>query len=89
VHHLLDNYREPDMINSIAVQLDIETIRRLDRLVACSGRSKANHLREIIERGIQCIEDDHLAARVLNGECKAEDRSWASSDSGASLCLDC
>ena len=46
----------------ISIQLSSETEQRLDFLVTHTGRSKADCLREIIENGIEDLEDYYLAA---------------------------
>jgi RHH-type rel operon transcriptional repressor/antitoxin RelB len=48
-----------------SVRLAPEIERRLDRLAATTGRTKAFYLREIIERGIEDMEDVYLAQKVL------------------------
>ena len=54
------------------VRLDLETDQRLSALSAHTGRSKAFHLRQFIERGLEDLDDYGLAAEVLirvrNGE---------------------
>jgi RHH-type rel operon transcriptional repressor/antitoxin RelB len=52
-----------DMATSI--RLAPETEQRLDYLASQTGRTKAFYLREIIENGIQEMEDYYLAADVL------------------------
>jgi len=49
----------------ISIDLNSETERRLDFLVTQTGRSKADYLREIIENGLDDLEDYYLAAEVL------------------------
>jgi len=51
------------MATSVRLAPDIE--QRLDRLAATTGRTKAYYLREIIERGIDEMEDVYLAQKVL------------------------
>ena len=62
--------RERDMPTSI--RLNPETERRLGALASRTGRTKAYYLREIIERGLEDIEDYYLAAeaseRIRRGE---------------------
>jgi len=48
-----------------SIRLAPEIEERLDFLAARTGRSKAYYLRELIERGIEEIEDYYLAAEVL------------------------
>lgn len=51
------------MATSVRLAPEIEL--RLDRLAASTGRTKAYYLREIIERGIEDMEDVYLAQKVL------------------------
>jgi len=51
------------MATSFRLAPDIE--QRLDQLAATTGRTKAYYLREIIERGIDDMEDVYLAQKVL------------------------
>jgi len=51
------------MATSVRLAPDIE--QRLDQLAATTGRTKAYYLREIIERGIDEMEDVYLAQKVL------------------------
>jgi RHH-type rel operon transcriptional repressor/antitoxin RelB len=51
------------MATSIRLAPEIE--QRLDYLASQTGRTKAFYLREIIEQGIQEMEDYYLAADVL------------------------
>jgi RHH-type rel operon transcriptional repressor/antitoxin RelB len=63
-----------------SIRLAPEIEERLDFLATKTGRSKAYYLRELIERGVEDVEDYYLAAEVLerirSGEeevVKAED----------------
>ncbi|WP_192181298.1 type II toxin-antitoxin system RelB family antitoxin [Mesorhizobium amorphae] len=63
-----------------SIRLAPEIEERLDFLATKTGRSKAYYLRELIERGLEDVEDYYLAAEVLerirSGEeevVKAED----------------
>ena len=51
------------MATSIRLAPEIE--QRLDYLASQTGRTKAFYLREIIENGIQDMDDYYLAADVL------------------------
>ncbi len=51
------------MATSIRMATEIE--KRLDALASHTGRTKAYYLREIIERGLEDMEDYYLAADVL------------------------
>ncbi len=48
-----------------SVRLDPEIEKRLDFLSAQTGRTKAFYLRQIIEQGIEDMEDYYLGADVL------------------------
>ena len=48
-----------------SLRLAPETEKRLDFLAAQTGRSKAYYLREMIEQGLEELEDYYLAAEVL------------------------
>ncbi len=48
-----------------SVRLSPEIEQRLTQLVSRTGRSKASLLRQIIEQGIEEIEDYYLASEVL------------------------
>jgi RHH-type rel operon transcriptional repressor/antitoxin RelB len=48
-----------------SIKLSPEVSKRLDRLAAKTGRTKAFYLRLIIESGIAEVEDYYLAADVL------------------------
>ncbi len=60
----------PGMATSIRIAPDTE--KRLNALAAHTGRTKAYYLREIIDRGLDDMEDYYLAAdtveRVRNGQ---------------------
>lgn len=60
-----------------SIRLNPETEQRLDNLAAKTGRSKAFYLREIIERGLEDMEDYYLAASVLERVRKGEERVYS------------
>lgn len=57
-----------------SIRLAAETEQRLDFLAAQTGRTKAFYLREVIERGIEEMEDYYLAADVLERVRKGEEK---------------
>ena len=63
-----------------SVRLAPETEQRLDSLAAQTGRSKAYYLREIIERGIEDMEDYYLGAQVLERIRKGEEKVVSSEE---------
>lgn len=70
------------------IRLAPETEQRLDFLAARTGRSKAYYLREIIERGLEDMEDYYLAADVLERVRKGEERVHGAADVRRDLGLD-
>jgi RHH-type rel operon transcriptional repressor/antitoxin RelB len=48
-----------------SVRLSPETDERLASLAAKTGRTKAYYLREIIDRGLDDLEDYYLAEEIL------------------------
>lgn len=66
------------MATSIRLVPEIE--QRLSYLASKTGRTKAFYLREIIERGIEDIEDYYLAADVVERIRKGEEAIHSSSD---------
>lgn len=59
------------MATSIRLNDDIE--QRLDRLSAETGRTKAFYLRELIERGLEDLEDYYLGMEVMERLRKGEE----------------
>ena len=59
------------MATSIRLSAEIEG--RLTRLASITGRTKAFYLREMIERGIEDMEDYYLAADVMERVRKGEE----------------
>lgn len=71
-----------------SIQLTPDTERRLDLLVSQTGRSKAFYLRELIERGIEDLEDYYLAADVLDCVSKGTEKVYSADEVRAILTLD-
>jgi len=71
-----------------SIRLAPETERRLDALAGQTGRSKAYYLREIIERGIDEMEDYYLAAATLERVRKGEEKVYSAADVRKELGLD-
>jgi RHH-type rel operon transcriptional repressor/antitoxin RelB len=62
--------RDPLAISQLVHQAIGPAIEaRLDQLVEATGRSKAFDLRELIEQGIDDLEDSYLGAAVLERIC--------------------
>lgn len=56
-----------------SVRLSLDTEKRLDALAARTGRSKAFYLREMIESGIEDLEDYYLAVEAMERLKRGED----------------
>ncbi|MCE2484392.1 MAG: CopG family transcriptional regulator [Desulfurellaceae bacterium] len=74
------------MATSIRLAPEIE--QRLDFLASQTGRTKAFYLRELIERGLEDMEDYYLAADVLERLRKGQEKTHAAADVRADLGLD-
>ncbi len=71
-----------------SIRLAAETEQRLDFLAAQTGRTKAFYLRELIERGIEEMEDYYLAADVLERVRKGEEKVYSTQQVRKDLGLD-
>ncbi len=67
-----------DMATSI--RLSPETEQRLAYLASHTGRTKSYYLREIIEQGIEEMEDYYLAADVLERVRKGQEQVHSAAD---------
>ena len=74
------------MATSIRLAAEIE--QRLDFLASQTGRTKAFYLREVIERGIEEMEDYYLAADVLERVRKGEEKLYSAAQVRKDLGLD-
>ena len=74
------------MATSIRLAPEIE--RRLDALAARTGRTKAFYLREIIEQGLNEIEDYYLASATLERVRKGEEKLYSAAEVRKELGLD-
>ena len=63
-----------------SIRLSRETEQRLAFLAAQTGRTKAFYLREIIDRGLEDIEDYYLAADVLERIRKGQEQVHDAAD---------
>lgn len=63
------------MATSVRLKPEIEA--RLDALAARTGRTKAYYLREIIERGLEEVEDYYLAVEVSERIRRGEERVYS------------
>ena len=63
-----------------SIRLAPETEQRLDFLASSTGRTKAYYLREIIEQGIEDLEDYYLGANVLERVRKGQEQVHSAAD---------
>ena len=63
-----------------SIRLAPETERRLDFLALQTGRTKAFYLREVIERGLEDMEDYYLAADVLERLRQGKEKVYSADD---------
>ena len=71
-----------------SVRLAPEIERRLAFLASQTGRTKAFYLRELIESGLDYIEDYYLAADVLERVRKGQEQVHSSVDMRKELGLE-
>ena len=71
-----------------SIRLAAETEKRLDFLASDTGRTKAFHLRELIEQGLEDLEDYYLAASVLERVRKGQEQVHSAADVRKDLGLD-
>jgi len=71
-----------------SVRLDPAVEARLEQLAQVTGRSKAYYLRELIEGGIDDLEDAYLGAAVLERIRSGKEQTHSLDDVVAELGLD-
>ena len=71
-----------------SIRLNQETEQRLDYLAAHTGRTKTYYLREIIENGIEEMEDYYLAADMLERVRKGQEQVHSAANVRKDLSLD-
>ncbi len=71
-----------------SVRLDPAVEARLDQLAQATGRSKAYYLRELIEAGIDDLEDAYMGAAVLERVRAGKERTYSLNDVMEELGLD-
>lgn len=62
------------------IELSNDAVRRLDSLVSQTGRSKAFYLKEIVERGLEDIEDYYLGVQVAERVRRGEEKTFSSDE---------
>lgn len=71
-----------------SIRLEPHVEERLNFLASQTGRTKAFYLRELIESGLEDIEDYYLAADVLERLRKGQEQTHAADDVRKSLGLE-
>jgi RHH-type rel operon transcriptional repressor/antitoxin RelB len=71
-----------------SIRLSAKAEQRLDFLAEQTGRTKAFYLRQMIENGLDDLEDYYLAADVLERVRKSEETTYSSAQVRADLGLD-
>ena len=70
------------------IRLSVETEQRLNFLALQTGRSKSFFLREIIDRGVDDIEDYYLSIEVLKRIRSGKERAYTSAEVKRGIGLD-
>ena len=73
---------------AISIQLPADAEQRLEFLAEQTGRTKDVCLREIIERGLEDMEDYYLAAEVLKRVRDGGEQVYSAAEVKKSLGLD-
>lgn len=71
-----------------SIRLSSEAERRLNFLAAQTGRTKAFYLRQMIEKGLNDLEDYYLAADVLENVRQGKEKIYSSAEVRADLGLE-
>jgi len=71
-----------------SIRLSAKAEQRLDFLAAQTGRTKAFYLRQMIENGLDDLEDYYLAANVLERVRRGEEKIHSSVQVRSDLGLD-
>jgi RHH-type rel operon transcriptional repressor/antitoxin RelB len=71
-----------------SVRLDPATEARLDRLASETGRTKAFYLRELIEQGLDDLEDAYLGAAAVERMRLGHERTYSLDEVVKELGLD-
>ena len=71
-----------------SIRLSPEAEKRLDFLASQTGRTKAFYLRQLIESGLDEMEDYYLAADVLERVRRGEEKVQSSTEVRSELGLE-
>ncbi len=73
---------------TVSIRLDAETEGRLNRLSEQTGRTKSYYLRQLIEDGLDDLEDYYLAMEILERVRKGEEPVYSLDEVKAHLGLE-
>ena len=73
---------------AVSIRLDPEIELRLDQLAAKTGRAKSYYLRELIEGGLDDLEDFYLADATMERVRKGQENIVSSAQVRKELGLD-
>ena len=73
---------------AVSIRLDPEIEQRLDALASQTGRAKSYYLRELIEGGLDDLEDFYLADATMERIRKGKERIVSSAQARKELGLD-
>ena len=73
---------------AVSIRLDPEIEKRLDQLVSQTGRAKSYYLRELIEGGLDDLEDFYLADATMERVRKGTEKVFAAAKVRKDLGLD-
>ena len=79
---------QADPIVATSIRLDPAIEKRLDRLAARTGRTKAYYLRELVQRGLEDLEDYYLASATMERVRKGEERIYTLDEAERALGLE-
>lgn len=71
-----------------SVRLDASLEKRLDALAERTGRTKAYYLRELIQRGLDDLEEYYLASATAERVRKGEEKTYSADEVRRELGLD-
>jgi RHH-type rel operon transcriptional repressor/antitoxin RelB len=71
-----------------SIRLDPQVEQRLDHLAAQTNRTKAYYLRELINNGLEDLEDYYLADATMERIRKGEERTYTLEEVEKSLGLE-
>lgn len=60
-----------------SIRLDPVTEQRLNYLTTATGRTKAFYLRELVERGLEDLEDYYLAENTMQRVRQGQERIYS------------